>query len=146
MAEREPEVPESLGSALQDLLVAAIRFSTAVDLYALEQIEKTIETIRGDGLPAGTERYRNSLDTVSDTLEDRIDDTKKEALRSMSRVAAKALDKYFEYASPAAILRNLSDWNDRVSRASSPKTRAEAKPNAPESPRLAVDVLAGPPV
>lgn len=96
MTERNSETTAGpLGGALQSLLVSGIRISVAVNLYALEQIQKTIDAARGHGLPAATKGVVSALDTLSDSLENGIDDTKKDALQSVRRVATKAAERSF---------------------------------------------------
>jgi hypothetical protein len=133
----------TLGSTLQSLLTAGVRMSAGFTLYGLEQFERTVEAVRSDGLSAAAAKLRTALDTVSDSLENGVDETKKEALRSVSRVTAKALEKYAEILSPSAIAETTNKLMGKRTRpASSPSVVIVAAPA--DSPRLAADVLMGP--
>jgi hypothetical protein len=77
-------------------------------------------------------------------MEGGIDDTKKEALRSVSRVTAKAVEKYAEVLSPAAIAEAANKLMKKSPGAiSSPHRAARTAPD--HAPQLATDVLMGPP-
>lgn len=132
MTERSSErTAGTLAGALQRLLVSGIRISVAVNLYALEQIQKTIDTTRGHGVPAATEGVVSALDTLSDSLENGIDDIKKEALQSVRRVATKAAERSFAIFSPAAGGNASSDSLPTM--AADPAVSAQAEEPIPKS-------------
>jgi hypothetical protein len=142
--ENEP----TLGGALQSLFVAGVRMSAGLTLYGLEQIRNTAEAIRGDGLAGAAGKLGSALDRLSDTMEDGIDDTKKEALRSISRVTAKAVEKYAEILSPSAIAEAANQLMKKSGASGSSLSGTANRParTAPDrAPQLATDVLTGPP-
>jgi len=106
----------TLGGALQSLFVAGVRMSAGFALYGLEQIGNIAEAVRGDGIAGAAERLGSAFDRLSDSMEGGIDDTKKEALRSVSRVTAKAVEKYAEVLSPAAIAEAANKFLLRTGR------------------------------
>ena len=121
-----------LGDAIQDLLVSSIRLSTGLTLYGIAQFQKVFDAAAGKtGLPGAAEKLGSTLEVLANSLESNMDETKREALRSVSRVSAKAIGKAFESLSPAAI-RHDGGHND-----------APAPASAGVS--LAVDVLSQPP-
>lgn len=127
-----------LGDTIQKLIVSSIRLSTGLTLYGIGQLQKILNAATGDkGLPGAAEKLESTFKELSKSLESNMDETKREALRSVSRVSAKAVEKAFETFSPAAILeagnRLLGRRDD---------TPADA---TPASAPLAVDVLSGPP-
>ena len=138
----EKDAP-TLGGALQSLFVAGVRMSAGFTLYGLEQTRNAIEAVRGDGLAGAAEKLETAFDTLSDTMENGLDETKKEALRSISRVTAKAVEKYVEFLSPGGIFEAA---NNLLSKGAGSDSSAKAgKSHAPQSaPLLASDVLSGP--
>jgi hypothetical protein len=133
----------TLGGALQSLFVAGVRMSAGFTLYGLEQIRNTAEALRGDGLAGAAEKLGSAFDRLSDTMEAGIDDTKKEALRSVSRVTAKVVEKYAEILSPAVIADAATKMMKKSGPASSSNRTTRAAPD--HAPQLAADVLMGPP-
>lgn len=129
--------------ALEKLLVAGVRLSAGFALYGLEQVQRAVEAVRTDGLPGVAGKLETAFDRVSDSLESGVDDTKKEAMRSVSRVTAKAIEKYAEYLSPAAIAEAAGKLAGKGASSSSLNPERGAAPE--NSPQLAGDVLTGPP-
>jgi hypothetical protein len=131
-----------LGETMQSLIVSQIRFSTGLALYGIGQLQKIFDAAIGDrGLPAAAERLESALDELSQSLQSDMDETRKEALRSVSRVSAKAVEKAFEVFSPAAI----GEAGKRLlGRRDETRTGGATAP-ATASASLAVDVLSGPP-
>jgi hypothetical protein len=121
----------TLAGALQHLLVSGLRVSVAVNLYTLQQIQKTIEATRGHGVPAATLGVAGALDSLSDSLENSIDDIKKEALQSVRRVATKAAERSFAIFSPAAG-GDASSHSLRTAEAD-PAASAQVEPLIPQS-------------
>jgi hypothetical protein len=126
------------GKAIQDLLVSGIRLSAGLTLFGIGQIQKVLETASGDrGIPGATEKLGSTFDALSQSLESNLNESRREAVQSVSRVSAKAIEKAFETFSPDAI---LEAGNRLLGR------RDDASPEtAPASASLAVDVLSGPP-
>ena len=120
------------GETIQTLIVSSIRLSTGLTLYGIGKLQKIFDAATGDkGLPGAAEKLESTFEELSKSLESNLDETKKEALRSVSRVAAKAVEKAFETFRPLLATRN------RLLRRHHDAT--------PESIPLAVDVLSGPP-
>jgi hypothetical protein len=127
-----------LGETIQTLIVSSIRLSTGLTLYGIGQLQKIFDAATGDkGLPEAAEKLESTFEELSKSLESNMDETKREALRSVSRVAAKAVEKAFETFYPAAILEARNRLLGRRD-----DTPADA---TPASAPLAVDVLSGPP-
>lgn len=125
-----------LSEIIQDLLVSGVRLSTGLTLYGIERIQKLVEAAAGErGLPGAAMELDSALGVLANLLESNLDDTKREALRSVSRVSAKAVEKAFEALSPAAVIQAANRLTGR---------RDAAPAAAPATPTLAVDMLSGP--
>jgi hypothetical protein len=125
-----------LSETIQNLLVSGVRLSAGITLYGIERIQKVVEAATGErGLPGAATELDSALGVLANLLESNLDDTKREALRSVSRVSAKAVEKVFDALSPAAVL----DAANRLTGG-----RGAKVPAAPATPALAVDMLSGP--
>jgi hypothetical protein len=125
-----------LSDSIQSLLVSGIRLSAGLTLYGIERVQKVVEAATGErGLPGAVTELDSALGLLANLLESNLDDTKREALRSVSRVSAKAVEKVFDALSPAAVMQaanRLTGGPDAI------------PPAAPAAPTLAVDMLSGP--
>jgi hypothetical protein len=123
------------GASLQDLLVSGIRISAGLALYGIEQLQNLAASAgSGGGLPAIADQVGITLDSVTDFLASGMDNTKRDALKSVSRVASKAVAKSVEVLSELA---NAGSGEP----AAFPATETTSVYGSP--PRLAVDVLTG---
>jgi hypothetical protein len=148
------EAEVGLGDSIQTLLVSGIRLYAGITLYGLGQLQKIFDAATGDkGLPAAASRLESAFVDLSASLEKDMDETRKEALRSVSRVSAKAVERTFEALSPAAISeagnrllgRHRPEPGD-VAMVSVPMNEQAAVMVTTVSAPLAVDVLSAPPL
>jgi hypothetical protein len=125
-----------LSDTIQKLLVSGVRLSAGITLYGIERIQKVVESASGErGLPGAAAELDSALGVLANLLESNLNETKREALRSVSRVSAKAVEKAFETLSPAALLQAAGRLTGG---------RDATPPAAPATPSLAVDMLSGP--
>jgi len=125
-----------LSDTIRDLIVSSVRLSAGITLYGIERIQKVVEAATGErGLPGAAAELDSALGVLANLLESNLDDTKREALRSVSRVSAKAVEKAFDALSPAAVLHAANRLTGG---------RDATRPAAPATPALAVDMLSGP--
>jgi len=69
---------------MQNLITSMVRFSTALTLFSLEQIEQTVSVVEGDTTLAKTmDRFEEALNSLTDVLTAKMDDSKKETLNSV---------------------------------------------------------------
>jgi hypothetical protein len=132
-----------LGDTIRDLFVSGVRLQTGLALYGIGQIQKVIEAATGEqGLPGAAEKLESALDGLTGFFESTMDSTKREALRSVSRVSSKAVDKVFDTLSPQA----LRDVGDRLMgrKRDDDASVAVSTGSEPGSAALAVDVLSAP--
>jgi hypothetical protein len=132
----EPGLSLGLSDTIQNLLVSGVRLSAGITLYGIERIQKVVEAATGErGLPGAVAELDSALGVLANLLEGNLDDTKREALRSVSRVSAKAVEKAFDALNPTPVLRAVGRLTGG---------RDATPPAAPATPTLAVDMLSGP--
>ena len=135
---------ETLEGTVQSLLVSTVRLSAALTLYGLEQLQNVAYAREGRrDLSTAAERFGTALDSVSDSLVDGLDETKRDALISVSTVARFLIRESFEILSPAAVLETVGHL---LKRAPEPIAAFAGKKEIAQkdAPQLAVDVLTGP--
>jgi hypothetical protein len=73
---------------MQNLIVSMIRFSTALSLYGLEQLQTAMDlSSSGQDMFKLVDRFESTLDSMSDALSDRMDEGKQSTLRSVTSMA-----------------------------------------------------------
>lgn len=129
-AGQEPE------GTIRELVLSGLRLSAGVTLYGIEQVQKVVEAATGErGLPGAAATAVSAMDGLTGFLEGAMNATKREALRSFSRVSAKAIEKTFDAISPSAIMEARNRLMGR--------RETESSPAQPGGASLAVDVLSG---
>jgi hypothetical protein len=81
---------------MRELISSMMRFSAAVTMFGIEQAQNAISA------PADTQaaiaKLRASLDSMSDSLASKMDDSKRAALDSMSKAQADVVNRAFDAA------------------------------------------------
>ena len=73
---------------MQDLIVSMMRFSAALTLFGLEQLQNSLNVVEGEeDLSKTMERFEKTVDSLTDALVNRIDDKKKDTLKSVTRMS-----------------------------------------------------------
>lgn len=139
---------ETMEATVQDLLVSTVRLSAALTLYGLEQLQN-VAFARSDRreLSEAVEKLGTGLDSVTDSLVQGLNETKKDALISVSTTARYVIRKSLEILSPVPVLEAA---NNLLKKATEPilafagqrETVQDIVPK--DAPQLAVDVLTGP--
>jgi hypothetical protein len=82
---------------MRELFSSMMRFSGAVTMFSMEQVQNAIYA------PADTQaaltKMRESLDAMSESLASKMDDSKRAALDSMSKVQTDIVDRTLEMVS-----------------------------------------------
>ena len=94
------------GAALRNLIVSGIRLHAGVALYGLESLQRLSTSGRGKGLPGAAGELGARLDSITEFAVSGLDQTKKDAMDSVSRVAKKAVAKSAEVLSELAALNS----------------------------------------
>jgi hypothetical protein len=107
---------------MQRLLVSMVRFSTAMTLYGLEQMQTAIHLSQtGQDLFKVLDKLETALNAMTDVLTGRIDDRKRATLKSVTIMAEDVVNR-------------STDWIDLSSK------RVETKGNG-DQPQPVADVL-----
>jgi len=142
----EPAAPSGVmfGRQMGNIAVSWVRLSSAATLYSLAQIQTAVELLRRPGsLPEQVHSVEATVNSLADCLVERISESKKNSLQSLTETADVVVRQSFAILSlfdPQQFLRladrlvagsseTISDW----------MRKPEPAPVA--EPKLAVDVL-----
>jgi biotin synthase-related radical SAM superfamily protein len=78
-------------TGLRDLTSSMIRFTNAVTLFSMQQMQNAIGAVTDS--QAVINRFCNALDAISNTLSTQIDASKKSTLDSMSKTGTEMVDR-----------------------------------------------------
>jgi chemotaxis regulatin CheY-phosphate phosphatase CheZ len=104
---------------LEKLIISMMRFSTAVTLFGLEQLESAMNSMGGgDDLSNTMDRFRKNLDSFTDLLSKEIDPKKRETLKSVINMSEEAVHRTMEgmnVVDPREVMRATSDLLKKTS-------------------------------
>lgn len=106
---------------MEKLIVSMMRFSTAMTLFGMEQLQNAMNTMGGgEDLSAGLDRFRRALDSFTDAMIDEVDDTKRETLKSVTGVSEDAVHRTLEglnvnMMDPREIMKTTTDLMRKTS-------------------------------
>lgn len=79
---------------MDKLLVSMMRFSTAMTLFGVQQMETAMNTVSGgEDINDSMEKFCTALDSFSEAVSKSIDDSKMETLDSVTRVCEDTLKR-----------------------------------------------------
>ena len=82
---------------MSNLIVSMVRFSSALTLYSLEQVEKSVNLLDGGAEISKTiEGFEKTLNSITDVLTNQIDAKKKEALESLTKISEDTVSRAME--------------------------------------------------
>jgi hypothetical protein len=79
-------------NAMQELVESMVRFSTALTLFGVQQLQNAIE-LASDSQSA-RKKVQTSLDAITDALTTQLDESKRPAIESASNLVDKACDAF----------------------------------------------------
>jgi hypothetical protein len=132
---------------MQDLIVSMMRFSAALTLFGMEQIQNSLNVVEGEeDLSKTLERFEKAVDSLTDVLVDRIDDKKKETLKSVTKMSEDVVGKTADGVNvmdPREIFRATNDLiqktteatSDWISKAASTVEKATGSTKSSEHPK-----------
>jgi hypothetical protein len=85
------DTPNGLDPGLRELTSSMIRFTNAVTLFSMQQMQNAIGAVTDS--QAVINRFCSALDAISNTLSTQIDASKKSTLDSMSKTGAEMVDR-----------------------------------------------------
>lgn len=79
---------------MQNLIISMMRFSAAVTLFGMEQLQNSLNVVEGEeDLSKTMERFEKALDSLTDVLVNRIDDKKKDTLKSVTKMSEDVVNR-----------------------------------------------------
>src|ERR1700730_6781618 len=110
--------PNGVDTGLRDLTSSMIRFTNAVTLFSMQQMQNAIGAVTDS--QAVINRFCSALDAISNTLSTQIDATKKSTLDSMSKTGTEMVDRTMDAMNVQALNpRELVDTTTDVMRKTS---------------------------
>ena len=98
---------------MQSLIVSMMRFSAALTLFGMEQLQNSLNVVEGEEeLTKTMDRFESALDALTESLVNRIDDKKKETLKSVTKMSEDVVGKTIDGMTamdPREVLRATND-------------------------------------
>ena len=98
---------------MQTLLVSMMRFSAALTLFGVEQLQSAMNVVNGgEDVSKVVDRFQSALDSMSDSLAEDIGHDKKETLRSMVGMSEEVVQRTFDginIVDPRQVLQATND-------------------------------------
>ncbi len=98
---------------MQSLIVSMMRFSAAVTLFGMEQLQSSFNVVEGEeDLSKAMDRFEEALDSMTDALVKKIDDKKKDTLKSVTRMSEDVVGRTMDgmnVMDPREVLRATND-------------------------------------
>ncbi len=98
---------------MQSLIVSMMRFSAALTLFGMEQLQNSLNVVEGEEeLSKTMERFEKALDSLTDALVHRIDDKKKDTLKSVTKMSEDMVSRTVDsmtIVNPSEVLRATND-------------------------------------
>ncbi len=130
---------------MSNLIASMARFSTAMVLFGVEQMEKTMNVVGGEEeLSKTVEEFEKTLHSLTDVLTGKMDKKKKETLESVTNMTEETVDRTLdtiEVIDPREMLKASTDFLQKtsdvtaswVSRTASAVEKATAKSEKAET-------------
>ena len=126
---------------MQDLITSVMKFSTAVTLFSMQQVQNALDA--ASDTQSAIRKFREALDSVTSSLASHMDESKKTTLDSMSQTESDLVQRSFDAADMQAfdpqeminttgeLMRKTSDSvadmiKKAPSKAAEPKSAADA--------------------
>ena len=104
---------------MTNLAVSLLRFSAALTLYSVEQLERSMNVVEGSNdLTKTIEGVEHTLDSVSDVLMRQLDEKKKDTLESVRKASKDMVDRTMdgmEIMDPREVIKASSDLLQKTS-------------------------------
>jgi len=104
---------------MTNLAVSMLRFSAALTLYSVEQLERSLNVVDGGAdLSKTIQGFEQTLDSLSEVLMREMDEKKKETLQSMSKASRDMVGRTMEgmeIMDPREVIKASSDLLQKTS-------------------------------
>jgi hypothetical protein len=135
---------------MQTLIVSMMRFSAALTLWGMDQIQNTLKVAEGEEKLSNTlDGFEKALDSLTEVLVGRMDDKNKDTLKSVTKMSEEVVGRTADQLSmlnpreiigvASDMLRKTSDATaEYVSKAAAAVEKATKNENPPEQQAAAV--------
>jgi len=104
---------------MTNLAVSMLRFSAALTLYSVEQLERSLNVVDGGAdLSKTIQGFEQTLDSLSEVLMREMDEKKKETLQSVSKASRDMVGRTMEgmeIMDPREVIKASSDLLQKTS-------------------------------
>ena len=104
---------------MSNLIASMARFSTAMTLFGVDQLERTMNVVGGGAELAKTvQDFENTLESLTSVLTEKMDEKKKETLHSVSKMAEETVSRTMdsmEVVDPREVLKATTDLLQKTS-------------------------------
>ncbi len=98
---------------MQSLIVSMMRFSAALTLFGMEQLQSSVNVVEGEeDFSKAMERFEKALDSLTEALVTKIDAKKKDTLKSVTRMSEDVVGRTMDgmnIMDPREVLRATND-------------------------------------
>lgn len=134
----------TVGDSVQKVVVSMIRLSGAVAWFSMEKLQTSVSLHDGEGFPKAMEEVAGVLNSVADSLAEKMDPGNREAMKTVTRVAEQVVGQSVAGLNMIDPRRVVQAGNELVQKSAEVISNwpGEAKkPDGDGKPRLAVEVL-----
>jgi len=104
---------------MQSLIISMMKFSAAVTLFSMEQLQNTLNMVEGEeDLSKTMDRFEQALNSLTEALTNRIDDKKKDTLKSITKMSEDVVSRTFDgmtVMDPREVMRATNDLIQKTS-------------------------------
>ncbi len=104
---------------MQSMIVAMMRFSAALTLWGMDQVQSTLKVVEGKEKFSNTmDSFENALDSLTDVLVDRMGEKSKDTLKSVTKMSEEVVSRTADQISimnPREIVDAASDLIKKTS-------------------------------
>jgi len=104
---------------MQSLIVSMMRFSAALTLFGMEQLQSSLNVVEGEeDISKAMERFEKALDSLTDALVNKIDDKKRDTLKSVTKMSEDVVGRTMDSMNvmdPREVLRATNDLLKKTS-------------------------------
>jgi|SRR5579885_3333190 len=104
---------------MSNLIASVARFSTAMTLFGVEQVERAMNVVGGGkDLSKSVDELERTFNSLTDVLLSKMDKKKKETLESVSKMTEETINRTMdgmEVADPREMLKASTDFLQKTS-------------------------------
>ncbi len=104
---------------MQSLIISMMKFSAALTLFGMEQLQNTLNMVEGEeDLSKTMDRFEEAINSLTESLTSRIDDKKKDTLNSITKMSEDVVNRTFDGVNamdPREMMRATNDLIQKTS-------------------------------